>query len=144
VVLRSSQARGSLSLLSLLSPRRARGIEALVRAQARIQGVRLYRYANAGNHLHLVVLPGSRKALSAFLRALAGLIARQVLRTERGRPFIRATAEERTPTGFWDARPYTRIVEWGRDFAGACRYVLRNELEPTGFIPYRPRRGRGS
>ena len=42
---------------------------------------------------------------------------------------------------FWDARPFTRIVEWGRDFKNFGFYILQNTLEATGFMPYQPRRG---
>lgn len=28
----------------------------------------------------------------------------------------------------WDAKPFTRIVEWGRDFVGVCAYILQYTL----------------
>ncbi len=93
-------------------------------------GVKVYRFANSGNHLHLVILPRSRPAFQAFIRAVSGLIARITLKVERGRALgIR----------FWDARPFTRILAWGRDFRRTSDYLLRNTLEALGFIPYRPR-----
>jgi REP element-mobilizing transposase RayT len=130
LVLRSSQARGERSFLR---PGRARLIERLVRKQAREKGVRIYRFANSGNHLHLLVLPRSRQAYHGFVRAISGLIARLALGAERGRP------RQTRGVKFWDARPYTRIVEWGRAFHVACRYVRLNQLEASGFWPYRPR-----
>ncbi len=132
LVMRSSRARGALSFLH---PVRERRIRNLVREQARRHGLKVYRYANSGNHLHLLVLTPSRKAYLSFIRALSGLIARLTLGAERGRP----RSEK-----FWDARPFTRIVEWGRAFRRALRYLLQNEHEAFGVVPYRPRKLRGA
>lgn len=41
---------------------------------------------------------------------------------------------------FWDFRPFSRILYWGRDYQTACRYLLRNTLEALGFIKYQPRK----
>jgi REP element-mobilizing transposase RayT len=136
LVLRSSQACGERSFLR---PGRARLVERLVRKQGREKGVRIYRFANSGNHLHLLVLPRSRKGYHGFVRAISGLIARLALGAERGQP------KRAQGSSFWDARPYTRIVEWGRAFHLACSYVRLNELEASDFWPYRARdKGRGS
>ena len=40
--------------------------------------------------------------------------------------------------------PWTRIVEWGRGFQTAVRYVHQNELEAQGLIPYRQQTSRSS
>jgi REP element-mobilizing transposase RayT len=150
VVLKSSIAKGEMSFLKR---GRAKQIESLVRRIAKQKGVKVYRYANAGNHLHLLVLPRSRESFNAYIRALSGLIARITLGVERGK--AKASDCERTfqlngvrkksarggrVASFWDARPYTRIVEWGRDFRSVCSYVVQNTLEAIGFIPYQPRR----
>ena len=37
---------------------------------------------------------------------------------------------------FWGALAYSRVVEWGRAFTEAKYYVLRNELETLGLMPY--------
>jgi REP element-mobilizing transposase RayT len=127
VVMRSSLATNEHSFLK---PQRARRIETLVRRIGKAKGVKVYRYANAGNHLHLVVLPRSRESFHAFTRAISGVIARLTLGVERGR----AQGKK-----FWDAKPFTRILEWGRDFKTTVSYVLQNKLEALGFIPYQKR-----
>jgi len=33
-------------------------------------------------------------------------------------------------------------VNWGRHFFNGRYYVIRNELEAEGYIPYRPRKNR--
>ena len=88
-------------------------------------GIKVYRFANSGNHLHLLVQPTSRQAYLNFIRALTGIIARIVLNAERGS----ASMIDR----FWDSRPFTRIVEWGKDFAGVRNYIDLNTLEAIGF-----------
>jgi hypothetical protein len=41
---------------------------------------------------------------------------------------------------FWQFRPFSRVMSWGRDFKSGCEYVVQNTLEALGFIPYKPRR----
>lgn len=130
LVMRSSHATGTRSFLK---GARVRQIETLVYRLGKQTGVRVYRYANSGNHLHLVVLPRSRRAFHAYLRAISGLIARITLGAERG---------SAADVQFWDARPFTRILQWGKDFQNACRYVLQNTLEAIGFLPYQPRKSK--
>ena len=130
VVLKSSLAKGNRSFLN---PARARKIERLVHALAKQKGVRVYRFANSGNHLHLLVQIRSRESFQAYIRALTGIIARLTLAVERGRALGKK---------FWDARPYTRIVEWGKEFKTVSRYIVQNTLEALGFIPYQPRLNR--
>lgn len=127
LVLKSSLATGDKSFLKTA---RKKPIEQLLYRLAKRKGVKLYRYANSGNHLHLLILPSSQRAYYSFIRAATGLIARLTLGAERGK----AKGQK-----FWDAKPYTRIVEWGRDFRGVCAYILQNTLEALGFIPYQPR-----
>jgi REP element-mobilizing transposase RayT len=127
LVMRSSLAHGEYSFLR---GKRDRQIHSLVQKVAKDKGVKIYRFANSGNHLHLLVLPRSREAFNAFIRSISGLIARLILGAERGNA---------KGLKFWDARPFTRLLEWGRDFKVACGYVLQNKLEALGFIPYQSR-----
>ncbi len=126
VVLRSTRARGAWSL-------RARTNDGVIRATlrryARRYAVRIYEFANAGNHLHLLVRPTCRIGLQNFLRVFAGVSARLVTGARKGRPVGR----------FWDFLAYSRIVQWGRDFFGVRTYVKENELEPRGSIRRRSR-----
>ena len=126
LVMRSLLAVGPRSLL-----RQDKEIREILKIQAHHFGVKVYRQANGGNHLHLVVLPRTRRAFNGFIRSISGLIARLILKAERGDP---------KSVQFWEKRPFTRIVEWGRDFKGVCQYLLQNTLEAMGFIPYQPRK----
>jgi len=40
---------------------------------------------------------------------------------------------------FWDQRPFTKILEWGRMHRAALKYLTQNMLEAIGFIPYQER-----
>lgn len=133
LVLRSSRAKGELSLLS---GKRQQKIRLIVAKQARLFHVTLYRYANAGNHLHLLVRAKNRRDFGRFLKAITGLIARLTLKKERGPALTDAFPASKSKR-FWDARPYTRVVSWGREFLKVRNYLLMNELEAVGFLPLR-------
>ncbi len=120
LVLRSSFARGRYSL----SIKRNR-IDNAVQKLSKSTGVKIYRFAIAGNHIHLLILSKSRSAYISFIRAISGIIARIILEAERGK----ASLIDR----FWDSRPYTRIMEWGRDFKVVSQYIDLNKLESIGF-----------
>jgi hypothetical protein len=126
LVMRSQLAHGRLSLF-----RFEKQIEKIILTQGRNFGVKVYRQANAGNHLHLAVLPRSRNAYNGFIRSISGLIARLVLKAERSNP---------KGIRFWEKRPFTEIVEWGKQFKTLSNYLMQNTLEALGFIPYQPRR----
>jgi REP element-mobilizing transposase RayT len=128
LVMRSLLATGPRSFMKF-----EKRIEQIIRHQAKVHGVRIYRLANGGNHLHMLILPRSRVAFNKFIRAISGLIARLVLKAERG------SAKN---LQFWEKRPFTRIVQWGQDFKGVCSYLLQNSLEAAGFIPYQARKTR--
>lgn len=150
LVLKSKKATGARSFLA---PARAAAILILVNRVARLHCIKIHRYANGGNHLHLIVQTPSRAAFQRFLRGTTGVIARMTLGRERGK--ARALAEgasidrdgcsqvQGASSAFWDARPFTRIIEWGRDFRRTNDYVIKNTLEALGFVAYAARRPRG-
>ncbi len=128
LVMRSLLAVGTRSFL-----RQDQKLQAIINKQAKRFGVKIYRFANGGNHLHIVILPRSRKAFNAFIRSITGLIARFVMKTQRGTPMRES---------FWEKRPFTRVVEWGNAFKNVCAYLVQNTLEALGFIEYKPRKSR--
>jgi len=116
VVLKSSKAKGAASLLL-----KSRQIATTLADQAQRHHVRIHQVANAGNHLHVLLEAPSRDLLSNFLRAISGRIAQLVL---EGAPSDHA--------GFWDARPFSRIVSRGREFKNVARYLGMNSTEVAG------------
>lgn len=120
VVLKSTRARGELSLLR---PARARRVRALLASASAKHGVRLRHQVNVGNHLHLVLQARRRESLRAFLREVAGRIAFETLGARKGRPRGR----------FWDGSPFSRLVQWGRDLRGVGEYLAGNRVAALGF-----------
>jgi REP element-mobilizing transposase RayT len=143
LVLRSSKAHGRYSLLL-----RDRALQRIAKRLGSKVGVNLRHFTNAGNHLHLIVQVEKRGALKKYLKALSGLIARQMTGAERGKPCHRKgiwTRDSRSeaptlqdvpknrPLRFWDARPFTRIVNWGKDYTQLKNYLMLNGLEVAGM-----------
>lgn len=121
LVLKSEHARGAKSLLG---PRNAKKIDAIVHSQAKKAGVRVYHYVNVGGHLHLVIRIHGRQSYAKFIRAVTGLIARHVLGAERNAA---------KGLKFWQARPFTRLVTWGRDYNRLRGYYMeKNRLDAVG------------
>ncbi len=42
--------------------------------------------------------------------------------------------------GFWQFRPFSRLVNWGRDFKICTSYLKQNILEAFGFVKYKHRK----
>jgi hypothetical protein len=142
VVLRSSKARGGLSMLH---PRHCNHIRTLVERLQRRRAVRVYGYANVGNHLHLLIRAKSRADWQAFIREFSGGVAMLVTGARKGTGLRRShdpSLPESARRGFWDGLVFTRIVGWGRDFTRVADYVSLNLWEGLG-IPLRRYLARG-
>jgi hypothetical protein len=136
VVLRSSKAKGELSMLH---PRHCKHIYGLLERLKKRWNVSVYRYANVGNHLHLLIRARSRAEWQGFIRELSGGIAMIVTGAKKGNALKRAQTRdipESAQRGFWDHLVFTRIVAFGRDFKGVAQYVSKNLWEGLG-IPVR-------
>lgn len=103
----------------------------IIEKHALKNNVRVYEYANAGNHLHLLIRVKRRDDYQRFIRSITGLIARAVKGCQKGNPLKKK---------FWDARPFTRIVSFSGDqFRKVKMYLARNRMEALGFVRYQPR-----
>ncbi len=122
LVLKSKYALGSKSMLQ---KKNALHINFLVRKQAQKFGVKIYEFVNVGNHLHLVIRVGNRQLYSSFIRSITGLIARHVMGAERGRS-LDLPCESKTSKKFWEARPFTRLIAWGKDYLFVKKYMDKN------------------
>ncbi len=121
VTLHSTRARGAWSLLN---PKHRYHLEHLARTLAKRFGVKIYRYVNVGNHLHLVLLAPTTGARARYFKALSGLAARMVTGSRKGVAVGR----------FWDTLIFSRVVSWGRDYTNVCNYILKNAFESLGLI----------
>ncbi len=115
------------STTSLMRTHRAFGpINQTVRIIAKKYGVRIYSYANVGNHLHILLRIKSLRLWAGFIRELTGRVA-QVAQGLKG--------PQKSRRKFWSQRPFTRIVRgWKRAFAAAKDYIGLNILEADGHI----------
>ena len=120
LVLHSTRAYGAWSMLRPKHFKRVRGV---VDLNAKRFRVRVYQYANVGNHLHILVKVKKREDFQGFLRAISGTIARMITGAKKGNPVGR----------FWDALAFTRVVSWRREFLAAKFYVIQNEMEAEGI-----------
>ncbi len=127
VVLRSKKARGEWSMLS---PRYKNVIKQTVYACARKAEVKIYRFANVGNHLHILIKTESnrflsgKRALQAFLRLVTGRVAMEVTGARKANALR---------TRFWDGLVFTRLVEWGRAYNWVKDYFFQNLLQADGL-----------
>jgi hypothetical protein len=122
IVLRASRASGAWSMLSARNRDR---VDNLVRKTAARHGLKLYRYANVGYHLHLLVKTPTRRAFQRFLRDVTGSVACLVTGAKNSQPL---------KGRFWDRLAYTRIVSWGRDFRNIELYFIKNLFEAAGLL----------
>lgn len=128
VVLKSSQAKNLKSFKHINNEQKVFDI---VDKAAKNFGIKIYDYANGGNHLHLLLKASKREDYVKFIKAITGLIARFVNKAERGCP---------SKNKFWDSRPFSRIVHFGKDFKKVKSYFLRNTLEALGWVKYQKRK----
>lgn len=122
--LKSTQAKGTWSFLRPVNQKK---INRLVYGLAERFGIRIFKFANSGNHLHLIV-QGQKEDFKKFLRTLTALLARAITNARKGHPLKKR---------FWDNLAYTRLVTWGRELQMVKRYVTLNTLEAVGLLPQR-------
>jgi REP element-mobilizing transposase RayT len=120
VVLRSSRAQGKWSFLH---PSHSKQVQQMIQETAQRHGIRIYRLANVGNHLHLLLSSKRKQDFQAFLRVIAGAIASWVTGAKKSNPVGR----------FWDQLAYSRIVSWGREFRTIHAYLIKNLFEAAGL-----------
>lgn len=126
LVMRASRARGQWSMLREEHKGR---IERLVRLTSSCHGVRVYRFSNVGNHLHLLVRARTRDGFQNFLRVVTAQTAALVTGARKGNPKGK----------FWDALAYSRVVSWGREFKKLQAYLSKNLLEGMRLFLRGPR-----
>lgn len=129
LVLRSSKAKGRWAFLDY---RNKPKIERWIREFSKRNSLRVYATAISWNHIHIVVRFPNRALYNKFVRSITGTLPKVVF------------GFEHPHETFWDFRPFTRIVEWGRDYRGVLAYLLQNTLEALGLTKYKSRKDRYS
>lgn len=93
-------------------------LQFILRKQAKTFGIKIYSESIQSDHWHICLQITNRRLYRGFIRSLTGLIARELGK------------------GLWALRPYTRVVEWGKDFLNVSDYILLNQCEISGIVPY--------
>ena len=127
MTLRSSKAKGKYAFL--MSPNREK-VNRIIRQFCGRYGIKLYMLAIGYNHIHFQIRVTNRYTWKPFIRGLSAAIAMAVT----GAAKTRALKEK-----FWDARPWTRVSEWGKAYWATNHYIIMNEMEAGGLIPQQPR-----
>lgn len=109
-------------------------VDKIVGDVSRRFGVKIVKYANVGNHLHLVVkLPGgamtARRQYAKWIRLLTSRLAFEIGGARKGQPLLDERGER---TKFWDSIPFSRVVHGRRGWKVIDRYVLKNQFESAG------------
>ena len=93
----------------------------VLKRQEKLSGVKIYKLSVQHNHIHHALVFSDRSQYKRYVRAVTGILARYFGR------------------GVWKYRPYTKVVEWGRQWKSLKAYIEMNELEVHGHIPCQPR-----
>jgi REP element-mobilizing transposase RayT len=99
-----------------------RSLENLIRSKAKKFGIKVYDLALNWSHIHVVIRIRNRESDNAFIRALTGTIARKI-QISQGQ--VRK---------IFALRPFTRILNWGRDFKQVLQYQIINQMEAYGLF----------
>jgi hypothetical protein len=126
VVLRSARARGKWSLAR---PPTRTAVKETLRVLSQRHSIKVFEFSNGGDQVHLLLRAQSRASFQAFLRAFAGLVARQVTGARKGKPSGR----------FWDALTFSRVLNWGEEFDLVRGLLAAEDLDALALV-HEPKR----
>ena len=110
---------------SMRKPKAFGVVHTLLYSVAKKHGVKIYEYANVGNHLHLLVRIPHVRLWAAFIRELTGRLSQQ----------MQGLKGPQKGEKYWAYRPFTRVVRgWRKAYQIAKDYVILNQLEGDGII----------
>ena len=135
IVLRSGIAKGKLSFLS---QGRSSKIMGVIYRIADKFDIKVYDIGVNHNHVHLLIKLRYRDTYNKFVKSITGIISRIVLGAEKGKAKIDRNSDDFKK--FWLHRPFSRILNWGRDFNKLISYIRQNILESLGIVEYKPRK----
>lgn len=123
IVMRSDLAKGSYSLRNYKHE-----IQKILKKFASKYHVKIYSFANVGNHLHLNLKLSNRRLYFPFIRAISSAIMMKVTGVSRW-------AKENPFAGkrFWSQRPFSRILTSYKERLFLKDYIQINQLEGLGY-----------
>ena len=97
----------------------------IIKRTATKHGIRVYKSANNGNHIHMAIKLSSVRMWPGFIRELTGRLA----------SLMREHKITKKGESYWLFRPYTRIVRgWRQAYKNLLDYIELNILEAEGMI----------
>ncbi len=107
-------------------------VRSTLTAAAARYGIRVDEVAVNRDHIHILFYTKSREAQIRFLRFFSAEMGRRYAALRRR---LRIAVRP-----LWVARPFTRLVSWGKKSLARVRgYIRRNRWEVLGFLAYKPR-----
>lgn len=141
---------------SFLATKNRKTVDRIITHFAKKFGVKIYERAINSNHIHLLLRITNRVLYRAFIKAVSGKIVSHVMNnqsfklfsesrinSERGDGYSgseNGSKKSKEDQGFWEFRPFSRIVSWGKDYKTCVAYLGQNVLEALGFILYTKRK----
>ena len=98
-------------------------LEALIYSHASKYKIKIHRISLNWSHIHMIFMIPSREAYNAFIRTLTAAMVRAISK------YVGKSLKR-----LFDLRPFTRILEWGRDYKNVMTYHDLNDLEARGYI----------
>jgi REP element-mobilizing transposase RayT len=90
----------------------------ILRSDAKKFGIQIYDLAINWTHIHLLIKIPSREAYLRFIRSA----------TSRFVTYFSQKAGW-SMRGLFDLRPFTKILEWGKQFQNVIKYHVKNRLQ---------------
>ncbi len=110
---------------SMRKPKAFGVVDRILYKTAKKHGVKIYEYANVGNHLHLLLKIPHVRRWAAFIRELTGRISQELQQLKGPQKGAK----------YWSQRPFTRIVQgWRKAYKTAKEYVVLNRWEAEGRL----------
>lgn len=150
LVLRSSLATGPWSFNYRGNSKKVREI---ISKFAEKNGVQILSLANVGNHIHMQIKLSNRFTYQKFIKAITSAIAMAMTGRNRwsrdpegssksnGKSSkkevalneLQINALKKAKLGFWDQRPFTRVIIGRNSVLKLKDYIRINEMEGWGF-----------
>ncbi len=126
-------------------------IRALLQRYSQKFFIRVEHISIQKDHIHMLIRSSRRKNAQSFFRVLAGQIAQVFEKENLLKSVGPMTDTPKSGRGgwiggvkkLWKHRPFSRVVLGRRALGIARDYLMLNELEALGIIPYQVKRLRG-
>lgn len=100
-----------------------RQLERIFREHAKKYCIQLYEISFNWSHVHLILKLPTKGSYKAFIRTVTAALVAYL-----------SKLSGKNLKGIFDLRPFTRILNWGRDLRNTIDYCELNELEGWGLI----------